>query len=337
MATDTEMTARVTALCKRLFGESCTLENLVCLTGGASKTTYALDAVTKEATRALILQVSQSTTPREAEGDVIPRLSACSDAAVQQFAQHNGVPVPEIVHVLDAQDGIGTGYVSRRIDGETLGGRIARGDAYETVRPWLVEQCARALAALHTADTRQAQAWLPQVSAHDLLERFRRQVDRASFEHPALEWALSWLSKHVPDAAHVAVCHGDFRNGNFIVGPDGLRAVLDWELASLGDPTQDLGWLCVRSWRFGASPECGGFGSREALIASYRKAGGRPVAMRDLLYWEAFGNVRWALHCLRRGIRHRQAGRDFSVEDAGIARRLAEPLYDFFQLVKQYG
>jgi aminoglycoside phosphotransferase (APT) family kinase protein len=63
--------------------------------------------------------------------------------------------------------------------------------------------------------------------------------------------------------------HGDFRNGNLIGGPDGLRAVLDWELAHLGDPLEDLGWLCVRSWRCGAEPRVGGFGPVDDQVAAY--------------------------------------------------------------------
>ncbi|MNY09065.1 Phosphotransferase enzyme family protein [compost metagenome] len=132
-----------------------------------------------------------------------------------------------------------------------------------------------------------------------------------------------------------ALCHGDFRIGNFIVGDDGLRAVLDWELSSIGDPAQDLGWLCVRSWRFAGKGACGGFTSREAFLAAYLAQGGVPITLADVLYWEAFGNVRWALHCVRRGLRQGDAG--FTIEDAAVGRRLAEPLHDFFDLVTTYG
>ena len=71
--------------------------------------------------------------------------------------------------------------------------------------------------------------------------------------------------------------HGDFRHGNLIIGSDGVRAVLDWELAHLGDPMEDLGWICVNSWRFGEIDKpVGGFGSREELFAGYEE-GGRKV------------------------------------------------------------
>ena len=75
--------------------------------------------------------------------------------------------------------------------------------------------------------------------------------------------------------------HGDFRLGNLLVGPDGLRAVLDWELASLGDPMEDLGWLCTRAWRWGNDDlAVGGFGTREDLFAAYESAeAGRWIPM----------------------------------------------------------
>ena len=70
--------------------------------------------------------------------------------------------------------------------------------------------------------------------------------------------------------------HGDFRHGNLIIGPDGVRAVLDWELAHTGDPMEDLGWICVNSWRFGEIDKpVGGFGTREELFAGYEAAGRR--------------------------------------------------------------
>ena len=58
---------------------------------------------------------------------------------------------------------------------------------------------------------------------------------------------------------------------------DGLRAVLDWELVHLGDPLEDLAWLCVKAWRFGARPEAAGLGGVDELLAAYEAAGGGPV------------------------------------------------------------
>jgi len=126
--------------------------------------------------------------------------------------------------------------------------------------------------------------------------------------------------------------HGDFRNGNLVVGPDGLRAVLDWELAHLGDPVEDLAWLCLRAWRFGAALPVGGFGRREELLAAYEAAGGRPVDPRALLWWEVLGTLRWGVICIMQTTAHR-AGLSRSVELAAIGRRVCETEHDLLRLL----
>ncbi len=86
-------------------------------------------------------------------------------------------------------------------------------------------------------------------------------------DEPVFDLAFAWLRERLPGAPPTVVCHGDFRSGNFIVGDAGLRAVLDWELAHLGDRHADLGWLCVNAWRFGQWRQpVGGFGDRAELV-----------------------------------------------------------------------
>ena len=101
-------------------------------------------------------------------------------------------------------------------------------------------------------------------------------LDDLGQPHPVLELVRNWLIEHRPPSDRRAVVHGDFRLGNLIVGPDGLRAVIDWELAHLGDPMEDLGWLCVKAWRFGAPPPVAGLGDYDELFAAYEAAGGGP-------------------------------------------------------------
>ena len=108
-----------------------------------------------------------------------------------------------------------------------------------------------------------------------------------------------WLDAHCPPPpATPRLVHGDFRNGNLMIGLDGVRAVLDWELAHIGDPMADLGWICVNSWRFGvADKPVGGFGVREDLWAGYESAGGAPVDRAHARWWEVFGSLRWGVMC----------------------------------------
>ncbi len=89
-----------------------------------------------------------------------------------------------------------------------------------------------------------------------------------------IEWGLKWAAENAPKSTRHTVVHGDFRHGNFIVGEEGIRIVLDWEVAHSGDPMEDLGWVCVKTWRFGGRKPVGGFGTREELFEAYEKASG---------------------------------------------------------------
>ncbi|MET1040820.1 MAG: DUF6285 domain-containing protein, partial [Acidimicrobiales bacterium] len=132
------------------------------------------------------------------------------------------------------------------------------------------------------------------------------------------------------------VVHGDFRHGNLIVGPEGLRAVLDWELAHLGDPLEDLGWLCVRAWRFGGPGPVGGFGEREELYAAYEAAGGRAVDPDVARWWEVLGTLKWGVMCIIQTATH-LTGQARSVELAAIGRRVCENEYDLLALIDPDG
>ena len=128
--------------------------------------------------------------------------------------------------------------------------------------------------------------------------------------------------------ARPVLVHGDLRLGNLIVGPDGLRAVLDWELVHAGSPAEDLGWLCVKAWRFGAArPGRRAWGRRDELLAAYRAAGGADIGPDELRWWEIHGTLRWGVICMRQARAH-LSGAHRSVELAAIGRRVCEQEWD---------
>src|SRR5262249_19879498 len=173
--------------------------------------------------------------------------------------------------VLTPNDGLGLGFITDRIQGETIGQRINKDPGLASARAAMARQCGQILAAIHSMDINGSR-FLARHDAAAQVAAYRAIWE--SFEHPvpAMELGLKWASMHVPRNTQVTVVHGDFRNGNFVVGPDGIRAVLDWELAHLGDPIEDLGWLLVKTWRFGGALPVGGFGRREDLLESYQRA-----------------------------------------------------------------
>jgi hypothetical protein len=150
--------------------------------------------------------------------------------------------------------------------------------------------------------------------------------------HPAFELAFRWLGDNRPPRSAPVVVHGDFRHGNLIVGPDGIRAVLDWELSHLGDPLEDLGWLCVKAWRFGSPLPVGGFGPVDQLVDAYEGATGAPIDRAALHWWEVLGTLRWGVICIVQTFTH-LSGTVRSVELAAIGRRVCEVEWDLLELL----
>ena len=255
-----------------------------------------------------------------------------TEAALMAAAAAVGVPVPQVRWVLEPQDGLGHGFIMDFVEGETLGGRIARGEALAQARGFLARQCGEILARIHTIDPDQFPT-LARVTPAENVARYREIYDATAWPRPVFELAFRWLADHCPPApASPRLVHGDFRNGNLMIGPEGVRAVLDWEIAHVADPMEDLGWICVNSWRFGvADKPVGGFGQREDLWAGYEAAGGAPVNRDHALFWEVFGSLRWGVMCSGMAATFRTA--DPTVERAVIARRTSETEVDLMRLL----
>jgi aminoglycoside phosphotransferase (APT) family kinase protein len=245
------------------------------------------------------------------------------EAALLRAAANAGVPVPEVV------GSEGSRVVVTRIEGEAIPRRILRDERYAAARGALLGQAAEALARLHAKVEADAVGGL---TDDDPLQVVRAMIDALPQPHPALELGWRWLSQRRVPAVGRSVVHGDFRLGNWIVDERGLAAVLDWELAHIGDPAEDLGWMCVRSWRFGAPLPAAGVGTREELLAAYAGAGGAEVGLDALQWWEAFGTLRWAAICGQQASRH-LSGTERSVELAAIGRRICEVELDLLDLV----
>jgi len=243
--------------------------------------------------------------------------------AILQAAHRAGVPVPRVVYepfVLEGREA----FLMEHLTGETIGRRLVRDDAHAQARERLPEQVADALVRIHRVETSQLPFLLPPRTPLDSIEALERDLDACGEGHPALELGLRWLRLNAPPLERATLVHGDFRVGNFVVGPEGLRGVLDWELAHVGDPDEDLGWFCVRAWRFGRDDRpAGGITTRERLVAAYRAAGGGEVTTERLRYWELFGNVKWGIGALSQAARHLR-GEEPSVELAVLGRLAAE-------------
>jgi aminoglycoside phosphotransferase (APT) family kinase protein len=301
------------------------VRNLRRLTGGASRETWAFDAVfASGAERPLILRRDPPTAARA--GGAMRREAAAIEAAARA-----GVPVPKVLaHGGDPGALDAPFIVMDFVEGETVPRRILRSDAYAGVRPRLAERCGEILARVHAIPPEEVEG----LETPDALGQLRGALDSFEESSPALELGMRWLERNRPDAGTARVVHGDFRNGNLMVGPDGIRAVLDWELVHLGDPMEDLGYLCTRCWRFGVVERpVGGFGDYANLFRGYEKVSGRRVDPELVRWWELFSSVWWGVGCMVQASQH-LSGTVRSVELAAIGRRVWEQEYDVLLYLK---
>jgi aminoglycoside phosphotransferase (APT) family kinase protein len=240
------------------------------------------------------------------------------------------VPVPKVHFPLPGE--LGDGYVMARCEGEALARRILRDDVFAGARQALPLQCAQALGRLHAVPVSAIPGipLLDAVTQLHALEALYRSFDLPS---AVFELVFRWLEAHLPPPAETACVHGDFRMGNLLVDANGLVAVLDWELSHRGDPVEDLGWFCVRSWRFGLAGEAGGVCSREAWLANYAGATGRVIEPRHLHFWEMFGTLKWGVICQFQ-VRQFLTVRPTSLELAAIGRRVSEVEHDLLLLLE---
>ena len=294
--------------------------------GGASRETWAVDAIDAAG------DIHRLVLRRDPAGQA-SAANRATEYAVLSAADAGGVPVPRVRALLADDDGLGAGFLMDRVDGETIPRRILRDAEYEAARPQLTEQAGTIAARIHAIDPERLPV-LPRMGARQQIEQQRALLDAFDEAHPAFELGIRWLEQHAPaDDGPPALVHGDFRNGNFIVGPDGIRAVLDWELAHLGDPIEDLGWLCVKSWRFGNADQIvGGFGALYDLLAAYTRAGGTPVDEETVRFWVVLGTVKWGVICAGQALAFVN-GILRNVEMAALGRRVAEMEWDLLDLL----
>jgi aminoglycoside phosphotransferase (APT) family kinase protein len=318
----------VVSWCKGATGVSSAAK----LSGGASQETWSFDIVQASGNIGAILRRAPQgygAAPTRAAG-------LHAEAILMQLAHDAGLPSPRVLHVLKPEDELGTGFIMQRVEGETIARKILRDEQFATARPLLARQLGKVLAGIHGLAVPRELNLRRMTAAKEIaeLERDYRSLD---WPRPVFELALRWLKNHDPGPSQeVTLVHGDFRHGNLVIGPEGLRAVLDWELAHLGDPMEDLGWVCVNSWRFGEIDKpVGGLGSREELFAGYEEAGRSPDPAR-VMFWEVMGTLRWGVMCCGMMQRFR-TGPDHSMERAMIGRRSSETEIDLLRLLAPRG
>ena len=317
------------------------------LSGGASQETYRLTICLKNTesvksddslkgdggapNQYLALRRSPLGIEREVDAEH-PGLGV--EAELFQVAANAGVPEPIIHYVLQPADGLGEGIVMEWLEGESLGSRIVRSADLADVRPRLAFQCGEILARIHSIELAPSlRQQLAVVTPEAAVRLSWGSYQAFETPQPMIDFTARWLLDNLPDSVEPSLVHNDFRNGNLMVNASGIVGVLDWELAHLGDPMRDLGWLCVNSWRFGQIDlPVGGFGQRQDLFDGYESVSGRPVDPDLVNFWEVFGSFWWAANCLAMAAAHRE-GTNAGVERPAISRRTTECQIDCVNLL----
>lgn len=326
MTSEQDFNARLTQVFGQIFGKGAAEPEFRRLSGGASQETWAISNGANEA----ILRRAPGGQAREQSSAAI---DLNQEAILIEAAGKEGVPVPKVLHTLQDEDGLGQGFLMSKVEGETIARPILRDDQFATARAALPAQCGEALAQIH-AISLEGLTSLPHSDGLQQLERYEEIYRGFDAPRPIFELAMAWLKDNAPVPIGPVLVHGDFRLGNLMVDTQGLAAVLDWELAHIGDPREDISWICVNSWRFGQTDKrVGGFGDLEPLLDAYAEASGLRIAPQDIDWWEMLGSLKWGVMCMLMYEAFR-SGSDPSVERAAIGRRVSETEIDLINLLE---
>jgi aminoglycoside phosphotransferase (APT) family kinase protein len=246
-----------------------------------------------------------------------------------ELASRAGVPVPAVL-VSSQQIELGRPYVvTAFVAGTAVARRILRDDSYTQARARFARQCGEILARLHAAGELAAR-WAP----YDPIADLETHLANTDFPSPVLQGALRWLGDHRPPPPPVrGPVHRDFRLGNLMVQEAGIVAVLDWETCQVGDPDEDLAWLCARSWRYGSELPVAGLAPMSELLDAYQLASGRKVDQQRLHWWSVYAETRWGLAGMAR---QRPGSPGDRMEQAAIARLACRQEYNVLLELKRY-
>ena len=300
------------------------IKNLVPLTGGASAD---INRIIFEDNKEFIVRRSV------VKDKAVMAIPKNMEAKIQKIVKEYGAPVPEIIMEFSEGAEIGEGYVMQSVGGETIPRKILRDDSYKNIRNKLPYEIGKSLAQIHKTRLEKLQD-LEKITFSESLEKLFIIYESFDQPQPVFDLAFKWLeNQKILDYEEVLV-HGDYRFGNFIISEKKLESIIDWELAHIGNPMEDLGWLCVRSWRFGnVNKRAAGLGDVDELIAGYEANSEIKIDKSQLDIWQLYGSLKWGIICMVQTFAH-LSGAVKSLEKAAIGRRVSETEFDLMNMIK---
>lgn len=303
------------------------------LSGGAIQQNWQLDVAVTGGTHA----GSHTWVLRtDAPATVAASLPREREYAIIQFAHAQGLRAPKPLAVCNDPAILGKPFfIMEKLPGVAAGHKVVR---LPLDRAALARELAQAAARIHAIAPAQALDTLPFLKtyhARDVIKACRDYLDTLDEPHPVLEWGLRWCERRAPAEEETTFVHRDFRTGNYLVHEGKLAGLLDWEFAALGNPLEDIGWICAKCWCFRHEHHIvGGVADLGDFIPEYEAASGRKLPAESLRYWQVMAHIRWAIIALQQAQRH-LSGVEPSLELALTGKIVAELEWDVLQLTDQ--
>ncbi len=267
----------------------------------------------------------------DAPATVASSLPREHEFAIVHFAHARGLLAPKPLFMCNDAGVIGRPFfVMEKLPGVAAGHKVVRLDLD---RRALARELAQAAARIHAVRPPIAELpFLKTLLARDVIAACRAYLDTLDEPHPVLEWGLRWCERRAPDFEETTFVHRDFRTGNYLVHEGKLAGLLDWEFAALGNPLEDIGWICAKCWGFRQDHYIvGGVADLDDFIPAYEAASGRKVPADALRYWQVMAHIRWSIIALQQTQRH-LSGMEPSLELALTGKIVAELEWEILQL-----
>ena len=329
------------------LGGKVSITNMISLTGGACQDNYLTDLHVEGGE----YSGSHSYVFRTDKGaSLFSSLSRVEEYRVIEMAYNAGVKTPKPIWLEENRSTIGNPfYFMERISGKANGRYIVKDPKLNAVRKKLSAFLGENLAKIHSVKPEHCNDEVMRKKltrfrdgkkdsvAGLAIEEIVKQNSELKEPHPAVDLMINWLYSHICETDEPVLVHGDFRTGNFLVTPEEITGIVDWEFAHFGDRHEDIAWLCMRDWRFGKlNKEVGGFADRVEFYGEYEKHSGIAVNPEKVRFWEVIGNIRWALGSAAQAERH-LSGADRGIELASIGRRTCEMEMEAMRLIEHAG
>jgi aminoglycoside phosphotransferase (APT) family kinase protein len=337
MSSSPETIHRLTVYLEQQSNQQVKVESITVLAGGASRESWKINAVFDGTPQSLVLRKDLPTTMNK------DALTRAQEFRLMRFAYNHGIKVAQVRWLCEDETVLGAPFfVMDHVDGTSIGRKVITQPDLAEAREALPQQMAEQMAHIHALDLTQnpefdfLQRPVNETPAQFVVQSTYALIDQLGVHNPALEFALRWCDLHQPASEHITFLHGDFRIGNLLVDQEGLAAVIDWEFAHIGDPAEEIGYLCMRDWRFGGAGRAAGLSSRADFLQFYEQSSGFAINPSAADWWEIIGNIRWAVICLSQAERH-LSGEDPSVELASLGRRSSEMQLEALRLIERIG